>query len=202
MLYRRSHDLPGARRRLRRILDRCARSHVPELLCLARVGRLGAPSCSPRSPRPASGVSNAPTEAVTRLLVSHPPIAEHLLVRCLAHYVSSPSRSRSSASRSRTYTDDLTRPGRLLAVNATRFPADFGHLARYGQALDRLRPRLPLSDEPLSLRQLEALAPGLLLDRTVRDNGQLSPYAFTWTNNDHRSTALTSSSTPSSRRAR
>jgi hypothetical protein len=60
--------------------------------------------------------------------------------------------------------DRARRCGRLLAVDTTRFPADFGHLARYGKALDRLRPRLPLPDEPMTLPQLEALAPGLLLD--------------------------------------
>jgi len=36
LLYARSHDLSDARRRLWRILDRCARSDVPELLRLAR----------------------------------------------------------------------------------------------------------------------------------------------------------------------
>jgi hypothetical protein len=56
------------------------------------------------------------------------------------------------------------RAGRLLAVDATRFPADFSHLARYGAALSRLRPSLPLPDQPLSLLQLQALAPRLLGD--------------------------------------
>lgn len=36
LLYARSHDLSDARRRLWRILDRCARADVPELLRLAR----------------------------------------------------------------------------------------------------------------------------------------------------------------------
>lgn len=36
MLYRRSRDLSQARHRLWRILDRCARSSVPELHRLAR----------------------------------------------------------------------------------------------------------------------------------------------------------------------
>ena len=36
LLYARSHDLADAKRRLWRILDRCARSDVPELLRLAR----------------------------------------------------------------------------------------------------------------------------------------------------------------------
>jgi hypothetical protein len=36
LLYRRSHDLPEARHRRWKILDRCARSEVPELLRLAR----------------------------------------------------------------------------------------------------------------------------------------------------------------------
>jgi hypothetical protein len=36
LLDARSHDLSDAKRRLRRILDRCAGSDVPELLRLAR----------------------------------------------------------------------------------------------------------------------------------------------------------------------
>ncbi len=36
MLYSRSHDLADAKNRLWLILDRCARSEVPELLRLAR----------------------------------------------------------------------------------------------------------------------------------------------------------------------
>jgi transposase len=69
LLYARSHDLADAKHRLWRILDRCARSDVPELLRLARtldawvdellaywttVGR--------------RGVSNGPTEATNALI--------------------------------------------------------------------------------------------------------------------------------------
>lgn len=56
------------------------------------------------------------------------------------------------------------RCGRLLAVDARRFPADFAHFTRHGPTLDRLRPFVPLPDEPLTLRQLKTLAPGLLDD--------------------------------------
>ena len=56
------------------------------------------------------------------------------------------------------------RSGRLLAVDAARFPADFGHLARYSSALERLGPTRPLPEEPLSLAGLDELAPALLTD--------------------------------------
>ena len=69
LLYRRSHDLPDAKHRLWRILDRCARSDVPELLRLARTldawqGELLA-AFTPTGKR---GVSNGPTEAVNALI--------------------------------------------------------------------------------------------------------------------------------------
>ncbi|CAA9345609.1 MAG: hypothetical protein AVDCRST_MAG16-2043 [uncultured Frankineae bacterium] len=54
------------------------------------------------------------------------------------------------------------RSGRLLSVDPARFPADFGHLARYGSALQRLGPLRPLPEEPLTLADLDRLVPGLL----------------------------------------
>ncbi|MDP9435058.1 MAG: hypothetical protein M3P93_07645 [Actinomycetota bacterium] len=56
------------------------------------------------------------------------------------------------------------RRGQLLSVDPSRFPADFGHLARYSSALERLGPIRSLPEEPLSLSELETLAPGLLAD--------------------------------------
>lgn len=69
LLYKRSHDLAGARHRLWRILDRCARSEVPELLRLARTldawhdELLAAFTPVGRCP-----ASNGPTEAVNALI--------------------------------------------------------------------------------------------------------------------------------------
>jgi transposase len=69
MLYRRSHDLADAKHRLWRILDRCARSDVPELLRLARTldawrdELLAAFTPTGRCP-----ASNGPTEAVNMLI--------------------------------------------------------------------------------------------------------------------------------------
>jgi transposase len=69
LLYASSHDLSDAKRRLWRILDRCARSDVPELLRLARTldgwtGELLA-YWTPTGKR---GVSNGPTEATNALI--------------------------------------------------------------------------------------------------------------------------------------
>ncbi len=69
LLYRRSPDLSAARHRLWRILDRCARSNVPELHRLARTldawrGELLA-AFTPTGRRRAS---NGPTEAVNALI--------------------------------------------------------------------------------------------------------------------------------------
>jgi transposase len=69
LLYARSHDLADAQRRLWRILDRCARSEVPELLRLARTldawrEELLAYWTATGSRR----VSNGPTEATNALI--------------------------------------------------------------------------------------------------------------------------------------
>jgi transposase len=68
-LYARSHDLADAKRRLWRILDRCARSQVPELHRLARTldswrdELLAYWTATGRR-----GVSNGPTEATNALI--------------------------------------------------------------------------------------------------------------------------------------
>jgi transposase len=69
LLYAHSHDFADARRRLWRILDRCARSDVPELLRLARtldgwVDEL----LAYWTPTDRRGVSNGPTEATNALI--------------------------------------------------------------------------------------------------------------------------------------
>jgi transposase len=69
LLYKRSHDLADARHRLWKILDRCARAGVPELLRLART--LDAWSTELLAAFTATGrcpASNGPTEAVNMLI--------------------------------------------------------------------------------------------------------------------------------------
>ncbi len=69
LLYRRSHDLAEARHRLWRILDRCARSEVPELLRLARTLDAWRPELLEAfTPTGKRRVSNGPTEAVNALI--------------------------------------------------------------------------------------------------------------------------------------
>ena len=69
LLYRRSHDLAEAKHRLWRILDRCARSEVPELLRLARTLDAWRPELlAAFTATGKRGVSNGPTEAVNALI--------------------------------------------------------------------------------------------------------------------------------------
>ena len=69
LLYRRSHDLADARHRLWRVLDRCARSDVPELLRLARtLDTWQDELLAAFTPTGKRGVSNGPTEAVNALI--------------------------------------------------------------------------------------------------------------------------------------
>ena len=69
LLYARSHDLADARHRIWRILDRCARSDVPELLRLARTLDAWADELLAYwTPTGRRGVSNGPTEAVNALI--------------------------------------------------------------------------------------------------------------------------------------
>ncbi len=61
LLYARSHDLTDAKHRLWRILDRCARSDVPELLRLARTLDTWQPKLlAALTPTGRRGVSNGP----------------------------------------------------------------------------------------------------------------------------------------------
>lgn len=69
LLYRRSHDLAEAGPRLWRILDRCARSEVPELLRLARTLDAWRPELLEAFTSTGKRrVSNGPTEAVNALI--------------------------------------------------------------------------------------------------------------------------------------
>jgi transposase len=69
LLYARSHDLADAKRRLWRILDRCARSEVPELLRLARtLDAWHEELLAYWTPTGSRGVSNGPTEATNALI--------------------------------------------------------------------------------------------------------------------------------------
>jgi len=65
-LYRRSRDLPDARRRLHDALTRCVFSDVPELLRLART--LDAWREELLAYFTTGGVSNGPTEAINLLI--------------------------------------------------------------------------------------------------------------------------------------
>ncbi len=65
-LYRRSHDLPDARRRLHDVLARCAFSDIPELMRLART--LDSWREELLAYFTTGGVSNGPTEAVNLLI--------------------------------------------------------------------------------------------------------------------------------------
>ena len=68
-LYARSHDLADAKRRLWRILDRCARSNVPELHRLARtLDAWREELLAYWTPTGRRGVSNGPTEATNALI--------------------------------------------------------------------------------------------------------------------------------------
>ena len=69
LLYARSHDLADAKRRLWRILDRCARSEVPELLRLARtLDAWAGELLAYWTDTGRRGVSNGPTEATNALI--------------------------------------------------------------------------------------------------------------------------------------
>ena len=69
MLFARSHDLTDARRRLWRILDRCARADVPELLRLGRtLDAWYEELLAYWTPTGRRGVSNGPTEATNALI--------------------------------------------------------------------------------------------------------------------------------------
>lgn len=69
LLYARSHDLADAKRRLWRVLDRCARSDVPELLRLARTLDAWSDELLAYWTTTGSrGVSNGPTEATNALI--------------------------------------------------------------------------------------------------------------------------------------
>ena len=69
LLYSRSRNLPDAKGRLWRILDRCAQSDVPELLRLARtLDAWREELLAAFTPTGRRGVSNGPTEAVNALI--------------------------------------------------------------------------------------------------------------------------------------
>ncbi len=69
LLYARSHDLADAKQRLWRILDRCARSEVPELLRLARtLDTWREEVLAYWTSTGSRGVSNGPTEATNALI--------------------------------------------------------------------------------------------------------------------------------------
>ena len=69
LLYRRSHDLLDAQHRLWKILDRCVRSEVPELLRLARTLDAWRPELlAAFTPTGRCPASNRPTEAVNMLI--------------------------------------------------------------------------------------------------------------------------------------
>jgi transposase len=69
LLYARSHDLADAKRRLWRILDRCACSQVPELHRLARtLDTWREELLAYWTPTGRRGVSNGPTEATNALI--------------------------------------------------------------------------------------------------------------------------------------
>ncbi len=69
LLYARSRDLADARRRLHRVLDRCARADVPELTRLARtLDTWREELLAYWTPTGRRGVSNGPTEAVNALI--------------------------------------------------------------------------------------------------------------------------------------
>ncbi len=69
LLHRRSHDLAEARHRLWRVLARCARSNVPELLRLGRTIDAWRPELlTAFTSTGKRGVSNGPTEAVNALI--------------------------------------------------------------------------------------------------------------------------------------
>lgn len=53
-----------------------------------------------------------------------------------------------------------TRDGRFLALDESRYPADFAAMARYGAALRRQRPAYPLPERPLTIADADALLPG------------------------------------------
>ncbi len=68
-LYARSHDRADAQRRLHRILDRCARSEVPELHRLGRtLDAWRTELLAYWTPTGRAGVSNGPTEATNALI--------------------------------------------------------------------------------------------------------------------------------------
>ncbi len=68
LLYARARDLSDARRRLHRILDRCARAEVPELIRLGRtLDAWHEELLAYWTPTGRRGVSNGPTEAVNAL---------------------------------------------------------------------------------------------------------------------------------------
>ncbi len=68
-LYARSRDRADARHQLFKILDRCARSDVPELYRLAAPWTPGSPSCwRTGDPTGRAGVSIGPTEAINALI--------------------------------------------------------------------------------------------------------------------------------------
>ena len=69
LLYARSHDLADAKQRLWRVLDRCARSEVPELLRLARTMNAWSEELLAYwTPTGRRGVSNGLTEATNALI--------------------------------------------------------------------------------------------------------------------------------------
>ncbi len=69
LLYARARDLPDARRRLHRVLDRCARAEVPELIRLGRtLDAWREELLAYWTPTGRRGVSNGPTEAVNALI--------------------------------------------------------------------------------------------------------------------------------------
>ena len=69
LLYARSHEQADARHRLWRILDRCARSDVPELLRLARtLDAWSEELLAYWHSTGRRGVSNGPTEATNALI--------------------------------------------------------------------------------------------------------------------------------------
>jgi len=69
LLYARARDLGDARRRLHRVLDRCARADVPELVRLGRtLDAWRDELLAYWTPTGRRGVSNGPTEAVNALI--------------------------------------------------------------------------------------------------------------------------------------